>query len=300
MVYPSSRYWRNWRAMNPDMSDDSVSATVLIPVRNGAKYLPESIESCTSQISKYDFEILVVNDQSDDLSFDVAADYSARFCNVRVLNSPFNGVGSALQFGIENARGKYVLRLDSDDRMKASRIDEQISYMEDNPNLVLLGSQISLFGEPRPGMLPNVYPQENMEILTFMEKGNAFADPSVIFRRDAALSIRPIKNYLNGAEQYDFWLRLSLLGTVSNSESVLTEYRVHSHQFTRARTSKVFFSTVFVQILWILGISQMQTALSIRQKNFVIQRHRVSKLKMTWFLLVNFRNQTVAWVRHGI
>ncbi len=278
---------------------ESVIATVLIPVRNGEKFLSDSIESCITQSTNFNFEVLIINDHSIDSTFEIAAEISRTHPQVRVLNNPLSGVGSALQFGLINSKGKYVLRLDSDDVMEPGRIDSQIKFMENNPDFVLLGSQISLIGDHHQGLKPNYYPVSNKDILGFMRKGNAFADPSVILRKDAALALRGIKNYLNGAEQYDFWLRLSLLGKVANSEAVLTKYRIHAAQFTSSRSHRVFFATMAVQVMWILGISQFHTARDINQSNFELQNERVSRAGMFFYSLINIKNERVAKARRG-
>lgn len=285
--------------MNNRDGADLMLATILIPVRNGAKYLSECLDSCTSQVTNYNFEVLVVNDHSTDSSYSIAESYASEFAYIRVVNSPKRGVGSALNFGIQNARGRYILRLDSDDRIVPTRVEQQVSFMEQNTDYVLQGSQISFIGSPRLGLSPNFYPLGNEEILIFMQKGNAFADPSVIFRANAAAAIGPIKNYLNGAEQYDLWLRMTLLGKVANSELLLTEYRIHANQFTSARSSRVYFSTLLVQIRWILGLTQMQTKRNINLTTFSLQKTKVSRIVMFVYILINLKNQSVAVARRG-
>ncbi len=242
-----------------------VKASIIVPVRNGATYIRESLNSCFDQISNYPFEVIVINDYSSDETLSIAFDIAAVHSNLTVIdNKGQKGVGSALNLGLSSARGEYIIRLDSDDRMLPGRIEHQIETMEKHPELSLYGGQISNFGNYLKLPVANRYPTSHVDIIAELARGNSFADPTTCFRLDHALQVGGFSRNLDGAEQYDFWLKLSLLGQLANSELALTEYRVHDSQFTRNRKFRVFVMTLKVQLKWFFGITQFQTFRRIR------------------------------------
>lgn len=193
-----------------------------------------------------------MNDHSVDKSKEIAQDFAKKFSNVCVLDAPNYGVGKALKFGIGTIETKYVIRMDADDVMLSNRIQEQVSFMELNPQIVLSGSQIQLFGELE-GQVANKYLLDDKEIKAFLLNGNAFADPSVIIRRDSLLGIELRDKNFDGAEQFAMWLALSELGKVANLPTTLLKYRIHNGQFTQQRRHEVVRSTARVQLLYVFN-----------------------------------------------
>ena len=97
------------------MAEQSPQITVIVPVYNTARYLPDCLDSILSQSMK-DFEILAVNDASTDNSPDILAEYAAKDSRVRIVNHETNkGLLAGRLSGIRAARGKYIMFLDSDD-----------------------------------------------------------------------------------------------------------------------------------------------------------------------------------------
>jgi len=243
--------------------DPIVLISILIPVRNGASFISDAIASCLEQTSTFSFEILVVNDSSTDDTMEILQKLSNMDSRVKVLQSEGRGVGNALQTGLLYSRAEYILRLDADDRMLPGRIEKQTQALVSNPQMVLCGTQIKLFGEGQIAFPPNFYPLSHSDICGFLQIGNAFADPSVAFRRRSAVNVGGFHGNLDGAEQYHLWLRLSKVGELVNLDEVLTEYRIHQNQFTKSKIIKVVIKTAKVQILWFLGLTQMRSRFRI-------------------------------------
>jgi len=85
--------------------------SVIIPVYNGALLLREALDSVFHQ-NISDFEIIVVDDGSTDNSLEIARSYEG---NVRILEQPNQGPGTARNLGALHARGRYLTFLDNDD-----------------------------------------------------------------------------------------------------------------------------------------------------------------------------------------
>lgn len=258
--------------------------SVIIPVRNGGLFLAEAIESVLEQQVMVDFEILIIDDGSTDGTLDIARKYQNAYQFIRVINNKKRGVGSALQFGLQNSLSPLVVRLDADDRMLPGRLQSHLASFSGNPELVLQGSQIQFIGEFNPNLSPNSYPSNDSAICRFLEHGNAFADPSVAFRRDKAIAVGGFRNFLNGAEQYDLWMRLSLVGVLENLGQVYTQYRIHNKQFTKTRNYRVYISTILVQLFWLFGITQLQARFLLHRTSHEFYSARTRRVRIPFYI----------------
>lgn len=88
--------------------------SIIVPVYNVSAYLKECLESLASQEGG-GFEVVLVNDGSTDESESICLDYVAKYSFFRYYAKENGGLSSARNFGIEKARGEYLLFIDSDD-----------------------------------------------------------------------------------------------------------------------------------------------------------------------------------------
>lgn len=88
--------------------------SVIVPVYNVEKYLPHCIDSILAQTFT-DFEVLLIDDGSTDNSGKICDEYAVKDSRIRVFHKKNGGVSSARNLGLEEAKGDYVIFLDSDD-----------------------------------------------------------------------------------------------------------------------------------------------------------------------------------------
>lgn len=94
----------------------------IVPVYNAQKYLQRCIDSIINQ-SNPNFEIILVNDGSQDNSLSICQEYSQNDTRIRVINKPNGGVSSARNKGIEIAQGEYLTFVDADDYLSSEFLD---------------------------------------------------------------------------------------------------------------------------------------------------------------------------------
>lgn len=97
--------------------------SVVIPIYNTASYLRQCIESILKQTYK-DFEILLVDDGSTDTSKDICLEYQSKYDNIRYLYKENSGVSSTRNYGIDNAKGRWIFFIDSDDFLLSDNVFE--------------------------------------------------------------------------------------------------------------------------------------------------------------------------------
>lgn len=217
--------------------------TVLMPVKNGAEYIAESILSIRNQTHR-DLELVVINDQSTDRTLDVVQ--SLGMNRLRIIETQgLGGLVNALNLGISKTDSKYVARLDSDDIALPNRLELQSSAFETNPKLGLCGSWAKTFGTSSQLLK---FPEFSEQIRLRMLFSNPFAHSAVMFRREAPSSpMSPYNSDFEVAEDYKLWSEIAIQNQCLNIPRVLMRYRVHSNQVSIVKTEKRLQSVAKIQ-----------------------------------------------------
>ncbi|MGH3066396.1 MAG: glycosyltransferase family 2 protein, partial [Gaiellaceae bacterium] len=114
--------------------------SVLLAVHDGELYLRAALESALRQTID-DLELIVVDDASTDATPDVVAQIADS--RLRVLrNDEQLGLARSLNRGLDEARGRYVVRLDADDVALPRRLERQLARIRATPGTVILGTSV--------------------------------------------------------------------------------------------------------------------------------------------------------------
>lgn len=194
-------------------------------VYNGEHYLQTAINSVLNQTYQ-DYEFIIINDGSTDASIEIIN--SNDDPRIKLIHNETNlGLIGSLNKGIEKARGKYIARTDCDDLLEPDRLSKQVKVLEQNEDIVLLGSWMQLIDEHGQDLHIWHYPATDTEIRWASLFNTAIGHPSSMFRTDAARqSYGYSKDYIY-AEDYDLWSRLSEVGQLANIPEALQKYRIH-------------------------------------------------------------------------
>ena len=111
--------------------------SIIIPVYNVEKFLPQCIDSILAQTYK-DFELILVDDGSPDGSPAICDSYAQRDERVRVIHQKNAGVSAARNNGIEHAKGEWISFVDSDDWVEPSYI-EDFHLDQDDADMIVQG-----------------------------------------------------------------------------------------------------------------------------------------------------------------
>lgn len=107
----------------------TVKVSVLVPIYNVERYLPQCLDSLVDQSYK-NLEIICINDGSTDHSLDIIQQYAGRDSRIKVISKTNTGYGESMNMGLDLATGKYIAILESDDFAKTSMIQELCDIAE--------------------------------------------------------------------------------------------------------------------------------------------------------------------------
>jgi glycosyltransferase involved in cell wall biosynthesis len=199
--------------------------SVVIPVLNpDRRQLAQAVDSVLRQSTELE---LIVVEEIDAPSLDeFFADHDDRRIR-RLTNPKRNGLGAALNFGIANARGSLIARMDADDIAEPDRFAKQLAMFEADPSLSVAGSQLTIIDEAGQPIATRTYPTAHDDIARALTRYNCLAHSSVMFRKK---EIERTGGYAEGimAEDYDLWCRLLRAGArFANHREALVRYRFH-------------------------------------------------------------------------
>lgn len=111
--------------------------TVVVPVYNVEKYLRGSLDSILNARIE-DMEILIINDGSTDGSEEIIKEYVEKYPGlIRYIKQKNKGLGAVRNVGLKNARGKYIVSIDSDDTIHKDFLKDAYAYCQKDVDIIL-------------------------------------------------------------------------------------------------------------------------------------------------------------------
>ena len=222
--------------------------SLIIAAFNHARFLDAAIDSALAQTLGA-VDVIVVDDGSTDDTPAVLARYAGR---VRVLRQPNRGLAAARNAGLAAARGTYVAFLDADDVMAPTKLAAQLEVLERSPTIgwtycdVLIetvATRTTVTASERFG-----YGARALDGWLFPEliHGNFIPAIAPMIRRTALDAVGGFDERLTALEDWDMWLRLSLIAEARYTPAVLVTYRIRPGGMSedRARMDKNRFGVL--------------------------------------------------------
>jgi Glycosyltransferases involved in cell wall biogenesis len=177
--------------------------SIIIPCYNHGQYLIDAIRSVEECNDKNLYEIIILNDGSTDkLTTDLFQQLNNDGYNV--INQTNQGLGAARNNAIKNAKGQYILPLDSDNKISPEYIYESIKIFDEQPEVAMVYGDAEYFGGKTGRWNVGEF---NLQKLML---GN-YIDACAVFRKSVweALGGYDEKMPVMGFEDWDFWLNMS-------------------------------------------------------------------------------------------
>ena len=158
------------------------------------------------------------------------------------------GLGIALQKGMEAASNDIVIRMDSDDIAVPCRFEKQVQYMESHPDVAICGGQIEEFVDDESNIVgKRSVPCSDEEIRSYMKSRCPFNHMTVALRRSEVLRAGNYQPWFWN-EDYSLWIRMMMAGCkFANLPDTLVHVRVGKDMYARRGGVKYFKSEAKIQ-----------------------------------------------------
>jgi glycosyltransferase involved in cell wall biosynthesis len=269
--------------------------SIIMPVYNGNKFVSAAINSILKQ-TYTSFEFIII----DDGSTDETAKTVQTFMDNRILfiqNKVNKGLVFSLNKAIELAKGKYIARMDADDVALLTRIEKQVNFLEKNPKVALVGTNIQFLINNKLAnkmRLPSTNKAAHCRLLF----NTTFVHPSVMLRSEI-LKVYQYDAQAFPAEDYDLWVRIAQNHQIANLNQTLLHCRLHNdniHLNTRetvldsvSNIYKYVFKHSFSYAMTPEDIKTHQT-LCLYRKDFSLELNKKIEL---WIIKIQQLNKQI-------
>jgi len=203
--------------------------SIVLPTYNGARFLAESIQSCIAQTYPH-WELIIVDDCSTDETPNIIADYVTRDARIRAIRHTSNRkLPGALNTGFADAQGDYYTWTSDDNGYHPTAISRMVDFLEQHSTVGVVYCDFRKL-DVTTGILSSYTISPPSELAV----GNCIG-PCMLYRRDVALRVGPYAEDLFLVEDYEFWLRASLLTILAPLHEELYLYRLHENALTVTR-----------------------------------------------------------------
>jgi len=212
------------------------SVLMSVYYKENPQYLQESLDSLINQTLKPN-EIVIVKDgeltaELDDLIAKYVEEHSKLF---KIIEFEKNrGLGIALREGVLVCSNELIARLDSDDIALTDRFERQVRYMEQNPDVDMVGG-FSLEFQNNIGNIIAIRtaPESDQDIKNYARKRNPFNHTTVMYRKTAVLKSGNYEDFLWN-EDYYLWVRMIINACkFYNLQTGLSYFRANYEMFER-------------------------------------------------------------------
>ena len=240
-----------------------------MPCKNAGNFLKECIQSIINQ-NYTNWELIVCNDHSTDHSLKVLQSYSEKDERIKVLNNVGDGIIDALNTAYNQSTGKYITRMDADDKMPPIKLKTLYELLKNTCERSLATGKVEYFPkeEIKEGFLAyelwlnKLCDYESHWKSIFKEC--VIPSPCWMMKREDFDKIGGFQSY-EYPEDYDLAWRMFLAGTiVQASKEILHWWRDHPER--TSRTSKVYQNQTYFS----LKVDYMKKMPEIKDKTWVI------------------------------
>ncbi|HWW62876.1 MAG TPA: glycosyltransferase [Thermoanaerobaculia bacterium] len=260
-----------------------MSVSVVIPTYNRAATVGRAIDSVLAQ--GVACEIVVVDDGSTD---DTASRLAAYGDRIRVVTQPNGGVAAARNAGLRVATGDVIAFLDSDDEWLPGKLARQLSLLESDPRVALVGGNAEYVdAKGRVEMVGSAssigVPPEQVVAQLLLE--NFVVTSSVIVRRNAIDEFDPpFLGDFTPSEDWILWLRIAGRHPIAITRDVVTRYHIMSDSIART-APPTRFRRAYAGVYLLEKIDPVL-------RPMIAKRHRLIRIRANfWTALAYYENR---------
>jgi len=203
------------------MSQIRVPVSIVAPVKNAEKHLPNLRTQILNTSSPHD-EVLIIDDHSEDQTAHILDIWAKEDSRVRVIKNRSYGLAEALNTGISEARFDWIGRVDADDQYHQDRFDRQFLSIDSATVAVFSDYTFRTSSDKYLGFMPSGL--HELAVAVSLINSRRTAHPVALIRKDAVLAAGGYRSQDFPAEDLSLWLRLSRVGKLVSSPENLLRY----------------------------------------------------------------------------
>lgn len=203
----------------------STKLSIILPAYNSEEFIRDTIESILRQTLK-DFELIVVNDGSDDNTLDLIKGFEDP--RIFLINKQHSGIVDSFNLGLDHAKGEYIARIDSDDIYYQNKFEIQTKFLDYHDDTVLVGTDAHYMAKnSHISTIKINVPQDHDKIIkNLLIKQRALIQSTIVTRKNILKQIGGYeKNFY--PEDYNLFFKLSEYGKLKNINIPLAAIRIH-------------------------------------------------------------------------
>jgi len=214
-----------------------------MPVKNGSRYLTDSLPVIFSNAS-LDDEVIIINDGSTDNTLEILNLSKKDFPNLRIITTKGIGIVKALNLGLAESSHEWIARFDVDDMYTENRINKQRATIDDGIAAIFCDYELILDNGVSTGVIPS--PVDNLATIISLLYSQQTPHPGVVFNKNL---ITEAGGYLEDdfpAEDLSLWLRASRVGKLVSVPEVLLKYRISNTSTSGSRQREARSKTLIL------------------------------------------------------
>jgi glycosyltransferase involved in cell wall biosynthesis len=216
---------------------DVLSVSGILPVKNGIKYLPDSIVGILKCLRSQD-ELIIIDDGSIDGTYDYIKRMTLEDPRLHLERNQGNGLVDALNFGISISSNQWLARFDIDDIYFSSRIDSQIAVAHPKIGAIFCDYEVVSDDLLSLGIIPTS--KHPVAVALSLVQGNRTPHPGSLLNKNAVIEVGGYRQTEFPCEDLGLWVRMVKSGfEIISVPKVLLKYRIHSASVTSTRANSM-------------------------------------------------------------
>ncbi len=222
--------------------------SVIVPTYNYGHLIEQTLKSLQAQTYPY-WECVVVDDGSTDDTAEVVAAYAASDPRIKYLRQQNQFQAAARNLGLRHSAGQYVQFLDADDKIEPRKLERQVAYLEEHPEVDIIYGGVRYFTDTGLDESLHSVDEDNQpwmrelsgqgrELVSTLVRRNLMVINAALVRRRVINAVEPFAEPLPPVEDWDYWVRCAIKGMrfqYQNLEGTLALVRAHPVSSSRNR-----------------------------------------------------------------
>jgi glycosyltransferase involved in cell wall biosynthesis len=235
--------------------------SILLPVHNSQEFLSECLSSLKKQTYR-NIEIIAIDDKSTDGSYKILKNLKSKDKRFRIYrNVKRYGIAMTLNRLIRKARGEFIAFMGAQDIASRERIEKQVKFLLENPEIVALGTQWTFINKNGTKVRRSKLPLNNREIYKTPLHGLSMQFETVMINRSLIpKDILKVSGNITPFIYSDFLLKLLPYGRFANLKNSLYYHRTNPSVYIDDVKRNIFS---FIK-LWIRGVAEYDYKFSLR------------------------------------